>query len=48
MVAFDLAYLIKYYTKKYTFSERLKNKFLKSTTNLAVLIYVLEIRFEMF
>ena len=35
-------------SKKYTFSERLKNKFLKSTTNLAILIYILEIRFEMF
>ena len=33
---------------KYTFSERLKNEFLKSTTNLVVLTFILEIRFEMF
>ena len=32
---------------KYTFSERLKNEFLKSTTNLVVLSFILEIRFEM-
>ena len=32
---------------KYTFSERLKNEFFKSTTNLVVLSFILEIRFEM-
>ena len=33
---------------KYTFSERLKNNFFKSTTNLIILTFILEIRFEMF
>ena len=33
---------------KYTFSERLKNDFFKSTTNLVILTFILEIRFEMF
>ena len=32
---------------KYTFSERLKNDFFKSTTILAILTFILEIRFEM-
>ena len=50
MVAFDLAYhkIFAQLLIKYTFSERLKNKFFKSTTNLVILTFILEIRFAMF
>ena len=51
MVVFDLGVSHKIFAQlstKYTFSERLKTEFLKSTTNLVVLSFILEIQFEMF
>ena len=50
MVAFDLGVshkVLARFSIKYTFSERLKNEFLKSTTILVTLIFILEIWFAL-